>query len=226
MIPELLVGTALACVVGVPLALIGVAFSRRDTGTRCAYRRPHPAVILALDLRDGLRSGTAILPPAPCAPATWETIRDGMRPARPWALTDDDIRAQWEQARVRSPFLLPLRPCCPTTAAEAHRDGCRGRRPVNGRYLGTMPRAATADRAPFTAVDMPALREPEPAGLPRLGPSRLLPAERIPPQIAAFFDEQAGGRELAYGQAPVAEVLAAQRRYVLALGPDGCEQTP
>ena len=206
MIILVIVGCVIAAL-GVLLAAAGIAVAcMQDKGRRCAYRRPSAAVILARDVWDSLRSGTAFLPPAPMqaivpdagvlARASWETIRAGM--------------------------------------------GATARRPVNGVYRGTQPRLG---RAPFTQLDMPAHREPEPAGLPRLGPACLLPAGRIPPQIAAHFDEQA-----AQGRYPCCEHCEgftcddpdhhlypcdidgcqsgadeAERQFALATVPDGCE---
>lgn len=69
MIILVVVGIAIAAL-GALVAAAGIAVAcMQDKGRRCAYRRPHPAVILARDVWDGLRSGTAFLPPAPCAPS-------------------------------------------------------------------------------------------------------------------------------------------------------------
>jgi hypothetical protein len=89
------------------------------------------------------------------------------------------------------------------------------RRPVNGQYRGTQPRLTRP--GPFTAVDMPAVPEPEP------GPAWGDPGDGLGPDVPIV---RPWSPEIAYGadrcQLDVAE---AERRFALAMGPDGCEQT-
>jgi len=88
------------------------------------------------------------------------------------------------------------------------------RRHVNGRYLGTQPRR----QGPFTRADMPTCPRPEP------GPAWGDPGDGLGPQVPIARPWTAD--QVAYGvdrcQLDVAE---AERRFALALGPDGCEQT-
>lgn len=203
---------------------------RRQASARHCLRRPHPAVVLARDLLgllppapapatwERIRAGMSRPPRYVDTSRTLAEMNGPIvteaevdeewqrRPlaAKPWALTDDDIREQWERARVELPLLLPLRPCCPTTAAEAHRSGCEGaRRPVNGRYLGTQPR-----------------RTPYPSAADPVTPAQ---TDDDPPWSIETAQQDAVP---AYGvDRCELDVDEARRHYALALGPDGCEET-
>jgi hypothetical protein len=171
MIPELIVGTALACVVGVPLALVGAALARRDTGTR-RIPRPHPLAILARDL-------LGLLPPAP---AGWAAIRAGMgRPPR-YAdtsrtlaemcgpiVTDDEVAEEWSLRPLSREGIREQwdRASVPMSPDPAVKPGVGWQVPDDWRLPGGRGLMfVRPNKQPWSTASMPAIRVGVPEKMP------------------------------------------------------------
>lgn len=220
----LVVGTIVALFIGVPLAAVAVTVARmQDEGGHCAHRRPRAAVILALDLWAWLRTAEPPLPPEPCAPpapATWDQISAGM--GRP-IVSDREVRAEFARMPL-APGSHPYPPLRPTVLA----------RPDGAILIDEAERVHVRPGrgGPFTAVDMPAVPENDPRDYPHYytdeiecGDCRreheLELVEDDPVPIARPWT--AG--QVAYGVASCQlDVAEAERRFALAMGPDGCEE--
>ena len=202
----LVAGAIVALFIGVPLALAGVAVARmQDAGGHCAHRRPRAAVILALDLRAWLRTAEPPPPPEPYlppAPATWDQISAGM--GRP-IVSDREVRAEF----ARMPLAPGSHPYPPLRPTVLERDRGDGHILIDeAERVHVRPRRG----GPFTAVDMPAC-PPEP------GPGHPEDDVDPAPPVLGF------ARSLVYGEACQLDVAEAERRFALAMGPDGqCEE--
>lgn len=147
-----------------------------------------------------LRTTECLLPPAPMTGIA-------LVPPVPFGVTaqpaeDNPPAGEWAQTTALD---LGSHPYPPMTGTVLSRDLGDGWVTVDqNAHIELIP--VRPGKQPWLTAAQPALGEPTPAGLPRLGedPCEPLPADRLPPHIAAYFDEQ---------------------NRALALGPDGCEET-